>query len=94
MKSKFELIWSPESLKQINWIKKNKSWQSQKQYFDKIERLIEAIMESPFGGLGKPEHLKHQLPPCWSRRINKKDRLIYRAKENTIEIISIIGHYE
>lgn len=94
MKSKFELIWSLESLKQINWIKKNKSEQPQKQYFEKIERLIEAIMESPFSGLGKPEHLKHQLPPCWSRRINKKDRLIYRIKEKSIEIISIVGYYE
>ncbi len=27
-------------------------------------------------------------------RINKKDRLIYRVKEKTIEIVSIIGHYE
>lgn len=94
MKSKFELVWSLEYLKQINRIKKNKPKQYQQQYFGKIEQLISAIMESPFSGLGKPEHLKHQLPPCWSRRINIKDRLIYRIRERTVEIISIIGYYE
>ena len=94
MKRKFDFIWSPESLKQIKWIQKNKSVSEQLDYFRKIEQLIEIIKQSPFHGLGKPEHLKHEIPPCWSRRINKKDRLVYRVKENSIEIVSIIGHYE
>lgn len=94
MKNKFGLIWSPESLKQIKWIQKTKSESDQKHYFNKIEYLIRIIAESPFHGIGKPEHLKHEIPPCWSRRINKKDRLIYRVKEKTIEIVFIIGHYE
>jgi len=94
VKNKFDLIWSPESLKQIKLIQKTKSESDQKHYFNKIEQLIKIIAESPFYGIGKPEHLKHEIPPCWSRRINKKDRLIYRVKEKTIEIVFIIGHYE
>jgi toxin YoeB len=94
VKRKFNLIWSPESLKQIKWIQNKKSELEQKLYFHKIEQLLNIISETPFYGIGKPEHLKHEIPTCWSRRINKKDRLIYRVREKTIEIISIIGHYE
>jgi len=89
-----EIIWSPESLRQRDKILKTKSDTFCDQYFAKIILLIENIKRNPFKGLGKPEHLKYEFPPCWSRRINKKDRLIYRIKNDQIEIISIFGHYE
>ena len=63
-------------------------------YLHKIAKLIFDIQSNPFLGIGKPEHLKYKIPPCWSRRINLKDRLIYRATNNRIEIISILGHYD
>jgi toxin YoeB len=88
--SKFEIIWSPESLKQIKYIKKNGS----EKYLNKIAKLILDIGSNPFNGIGKPEHLKYKIPPCWSRRINLKDRLVYRIVKNRIEIISILGHYD
>ena len=87
------VIWSPESLKQRDEIERTKSPDLCEQYFTKIILLIEDIKKNLFRGLGKPEHLKHEFPPCWSRRINKKDRLVYRIKENQIEIVSILGHY-
>lgn len=86
-----EVIWSPESLQQKDKIK---SQLQSDRYFSKIIRLIEDIKKNPFKGLGKPEHLKHKIPPCWSRRINKKDRLVYRIKKDQIEIISILGYYK
>jgi toxin YoeB len=89
-----EVIWSPTSLRQKDKIKKNISAPQIDSYFSKIILLIKNIQKHPFSGLGKPEHLKHKIPPCWSRRINKKDRLVYRIKNNQIEIISILGHYE
>lgn len=88
-----EVIWSPESLKQRDEIEETKSNDLCEQYFAKVILLIEDIKKNPFQGLGKPEHLKHDFPPCWSRRINKKDRLVYRIKKNQIEIVSILGHY-
>jgi toxin YoeB len=90
----FEVIWSPESLRQKNEIEKTKSPALCEQYFARIILLIEDIKRNPFRGLGKPEHLKYEVPPCWSRRINKKDRLVYRIKKDQIEIISILDHYE
>ena len=59
----------------------------------KIRKLIEAIIENPFEGLGKPEPLKHSLSGCWSRRINKKHRLVYEVYENKILIHSMKDHY-
>jgi toxin YoeB len=46
-------------------------------------------------GIGSPERLKHQFSGFWSRRINLKDRLIYKIedKEVIVYIISLKGHY-
>ncbi len=93
MEKSLEVIWSPESLKLRDKIEGTNSPDLCEQYFVKMILLIEDIKKDPFRGLGKPEHLKHEVPPCWSRRINKKDRLVYRVKRNQIEIISILGHY-
>lgn len=94
MKNDFEIIWSPESLKQIKKIKKHHGNNDSEKYPNKISKLIIDIRRNPFSGMGKPEHLKYKVPPCWSRRINLKDRLIYRIKKKRIEIISILGHYD
>lgn len=60
----------------------------------KIRKLIEAILENPYDGIGKPEQLKQNLSGCWSRRIDKEHRLIYEVTENSITVLSMKGHYE
>ncbi len=45
----------------------------------KIVTLILDAARDPFGGLGKPEPLKHNLRGCWSRRINEEHRLVYQG---------------
>lgn len=62
--------------------------------YRKIQKLIEAIETNPFEGIGKPEPLKHELSGLWSRRIDRKNRLIYSAKDGDVWIISCKGHYE
>ena len=93
MDKTLEVIWSPEALRQKGLIENTKSQDQCDSYFSKLILLIEDIKRSPFKGLGKPEPLKYEVPPCWSRRINKKDRLIYRIHKRDIHIISIFGHY-
>ncbi len=61
--------------------------------FNKILVLLNAIIQNPYAGIGKPEALKHDLSGCYSRRINKEHRLVYRIKEETIQIISCRFHY-
>lgn len=45
---------------------------------NKLENILEELKSHPFSGSGQPEQLKHNLSGFWSRRINKKDRLIIR----------------
>lgn len=59
----------------------------------KIRQLIEAIVENPFDGIGKPEPLKHNLSGTWSRRINREHRLVYELIEDNLIILSLKGHY-
>jgi len=49
----------------------------------------------PETGTGKPERLKFDLSGYWSRRINKKDRLIYFIQNEivTVTVVSALGHY-
>jgi toxin YoeB len=64
---------------------------------DRINKLIDAIYESPFTGIGKPEPLKEDYHTWWSRRINREHRLIYRVSgppgAQKLEILSCRFHY-
>jgi toxin YoeB len=62
---------------------------------NKIDRIISELYEHPETGTGKPERLKFDLSGYWSRRINKKDRLIYLIEDQIIivTVISALGHY-
>lgn len=61
----------------------------------KIERLFLELMEHPKTGTGKPEKLKHDKRGLYSRRINKKHRLVYSIEEQKIEVyvLSAFSHY-
>jgi len=61
-----------------------------------IKKILTELSETPYNGTGKPEALKHELSGFWSRRINRKDRLIYKISELTVTVlvISASGHYE
>lgn len=62
----------------------------------KVELIIQELSVHPTTGTGNPEQLKHQLAGYWSRRINKKDRLVYEIIDNgdkKVIIISALGHY-
>lgn len=62
----------------------------------KLNIILEELEIHPQIGTGNPEQLKHNLSGFWSRRINKKDRLIYEIIEepdNLVVVVSALGHY-
>ena len=61
--------------------------------FERLSRLIVEIQREPFGGIGKPEPLKHELKGYWSRRINDEHRLVYKVAEESLIILSCRYHY-
>lgn len=64
----------------------------------RINALVKDTLRTPFGGIGKPEPLKHDLAGWWSRRIDGEHRLIYRVTgpddQQTLLIYSCRHHYE
>ncbi len=61
----------------------------------KLEDILEELKIHPLIGTGHPEPLKHHLSGYWSRRLNKKDRLIYQILEDEVivVVVSALGHY-
>jgi len=47
----------------------------------------------PFEGIGKPEPLKENLTGYWSRRITDEQRLVYKAGNDTVIVVSARFHY-
>ena len=70
-------------------------WQTEdRKTLRKINQLLEDIVRNGNDGLGKPEPLVGNLSGFWSRRINEKDRLVYRIDNQNIYILSCRYHYQ
>ena len=68
-------------------------WQTEdSKTLKKINSLINDISKNENVGMGKPEPLTGNLSGYWSRRINDKNRLIYRIDEENIYILSCRYH--
>ncbi len=68
--------------------------QTDKKILERINLLLKDISRTPFDGLGKPEPLKHHLSGCWSRRIDREHRLVYRVDQDTVYVIQCRFHYD
>ena len=70
-------------------------WQTQdRKTLKKINNLLKDIERNGNEGMGKPEPLTGNLAGWWSRRIDEKNRLIYRLREEgIIEISQCRTHY-
>ncbi|WP_066740284.1 Txe/YoeB family addiction module toxin [Cupriavidus sp. D384] len=69
-------------------------WQGQdRKTLKRINQLVEDARRSPFEGIGKPEPLKGNLTGFWSRRIDDTNRLVYKADDAAVSIVSCRYHY-
>ena len=69
-------------------------WQRQdKKTLKKINIILKDIDRNLYEGIGKPEPLKGDLSGLWSRRIDDKNRIVYRIVNNQIEILQCGSHY-
>ncbi len=64
--------------------------------YKKLVRLLNELMEHPRTGTGHPEPLRSGDSVTYSRRISKRDRLIYDIYEETITVLvlTVEGHYK
>lgn len=56
-------------------------------------QLIEQTLRSPFSGPGKPERLRFRLSGCWSRRIDREHRLVYKVEADTLIVLACRYHH-
>lgn len=70
-------------------------WQSEdRKTLKRVNELLKDISRNPFSGIGNPEALKENLSGYWSRRIDKKNRIVYKqVDDDTVVIIQCKNHY-
>ena len=70
-------------------------WQNQdKKTLKRINALLKDIDRNGYRGIGKPEPLTENFSGWWSRRIDEKNRLVYRIINDHIEILQCGEHYQ
>lgn len=84
----FEIVFTPEALEDIEKLKKT----GNKVLIKKVFTLIQELKEHPETGTGKPEKLKYYQQNTWSRRIDRKHRLVYLIDGSKI-VVTVLGAY-
>ncbi|MDO4192992.1 MAG: Txe/YoeB family addiction module toxin [Erysipelotrichaceae bacterium] len=70
------------------------NWETEdRKTLKRINKLLDDIDRNGNEGIGKPEPLSGNLSGFWSRRINDKDRLIYKVEGDNIYILACRYHY-
>jgi len=88
----YQLITSKEADEDMAFLKK-----SEINAYHKAKELFRELKEHPRTGTGKPELMRHgKFRGLWSRRINKKHRLVYSIhdKEVVVIVLTAKDHYE
>ncbi len=67
--------------------------QNDKKTLKRINKILEDIDRNENIGIGKPERLLGNLSGYWSRRIDAKNRIVYKINNNRIIIIQCGSHY-
>lgn len=88
---KYQVVASEKAKSDLNEVARS----GNKPMMRKIEKLIKELAEHPTTGTGKPELLKGTTG-IWSRRIDKKNRLVYaiQDEEVVVLILAALGHYD
>ena len=69
-------------------------WQIQdKKTLKRINLLLKDIDRNGFTGIGKPEALTGNFAGYWSRRIDDKNRIVYKIEKNQVVIVQCGSHY-
>lgn len=55
--------------------------------------IVEAVLRSPFDGIGKPEPLKYLGGDVWSRRLTQEHRCVYLVRHDRVVFLQGRYHY-
>ena len=87
--AEYKIVFTKQALKHLDKIKKDKTLSK------KVGELLTQIAVSgPEVFSPKFEKLQGDYKNFYSRRINNKDRLVYRVENDIIIVYSLLTHYE
>lgn len=86
----YKIEYHKKALKQI------KNLQNNKKLLARLEEILQDIATDPFSERYKFERLKHNLSGYCSKRLDKKNRVLYQVLEDRVVVlvVSVLGHYE
>ena len=84
-----DIFFAPQAMEDLRHWQKTRN----EPVLARIRALLASIQATPYSGIGKPEALRYKLSGCWSRRITREHRLVYRVNDNRIEVLSLRLHY-
>ena len=86
----YKIDYDKKALKQLKKIK------NQTKLLQKISKMIQEVSIDPYSPTHKFERLKENYSGFCSKRIDKKNRLVYKVEDSKILvlIVSVLGHYE
>lgn len=89
---RYKIKLSEKAVKDFRFYKKS----GNKKVVKSLETIYEELKVHPFIGTGKPEALKYELSGLWSRRLDGKNRIVYKVDEGIVTVIVVTakGHYE
>ena len=86
----YNVILEKQALKELKKLTKS----GRKNDINKLYEILEELKIHPTTGIGNPKPLKHGLSGKWSRRINKKDRIIYEIIEEPERLVVVVSPLE
>ncbi len=82
-----EILWHKNAWQDYQYWKRSGGDELQK-----VNLLLKQCIANPFSGKGNPRQLKGVLNNYWSRRIDNKNRIIYKVLDGKLVIIQCKFH--
>ena len=82
------IIWTSKSWEEFVYI-----YEHDQRLVKRVIKLIKDIERSSYSGIGKPEPLRGDLFGYWSRRIDSKNRIVYKMESGCVKIVQCGTHY-
>jgi toxin YoeB len=86
---KYHIVLDDATKKQLKLVSKNTK------LYSRMLKIFKDIEINPYSSAFKFERLKHNLGGFCSKRLDRKNRIIYLVEDNiiTVTILSILEHY-
>jgi toxin YoeB len=85
----FRIEISPQAEKDLAWFR-----DTDRSLYIKCFDLTRAVAADPFGGIGKPEHLRLIGGNVWSRRVSLEHRIVYAVFDGFCVVAAYRYHYD